>query len=491
MEVLFYETHDVYTHGLPQALERLGHHVTVWQGAPSIERLERYLASAQPELILSMGWMQMHRDRASLEAIRQYCLSPRALHVFWSTEDPIHTSVWTLEYLEKARPDAVLTISPTTVPLLRRLGYAAEEMPFAADPEVHRPTPGATAVDVVLVGTAYGEMSGLLRGIGLGWLLRPLLGLPARVEVHGSFWGGAQRSLGFELPASWLRPAVAYRDIARLYTSAAVVLCPQNEPNQLTGRTFEALGTGGGVLLTLRTPGVQRHFQEGRHLLCTSSADETADLLRRYLPDLTARRQISAAGRAEVLARHTYDQRAEELLTLVGRWLLEKRRAGRVSPLDHCRLQAIRPEEIKTMGQEGESLRLRFAVPVRPQGLPLVSAHLYCFAQEVLRVGDALCLLQPTGTVLDVRHVTQIGSRPYPYDAGWQQWDVTEALRSPPGPFLDFELQAVQGLSVRWEQPGTRSLSWLIQFNQQAFAPRLVLRWGEGTADGYAGGRRP
>ncbi len=477
LEVLFYETHDVYVHGLPQALGRLGHHVTMWQGGPAVDRLQKYLASQRPGLILSMGWTQMHRDWISLEAIRQYCKSSPALHVYWATEDPLHTSVWTLQYLERVQPDAVLTISPLTLPLLRRLGYPAEELPFAADPGIHRPTPGGPPLDVVLVGTAYGEASGRLRAVGLGWLLRPLAASGRHVEVYGNFWQEAGRYLGFDLPRAWLHPSAAYADVPRLYTAASIVLCPQNEPNQLTGRTFEGLGTGGGVLLTLRTPGVLRHFQDGRHLLCTSSAQETADLLGRYLDDATARRRISDAARDEILRRHTYDHRAQALLDHVARWQEAKRRVGRPLPQGTDRIDMVRPVEVEAGGDAKDRLRLRFELPPRPAGFRLAAARLRCFAQEVRQPGDAFCFSRPGGLLLDVRHVTGLQSNPYPYDASWQEWNVIEALRGLAGSFLDLELRAEQGLSVQWEQPGQRSLQWFVQYNQSAFMPRLELAW--------------
>ncbi len=474
MEVLFYESHDVYTHGFPQALTRRGHHVTVWQGGPSLETLQRYLASMRPELVLSMGWTPMHSDNTSLELLRQYCRSPGVLHVYWGTEDPTHTDVWTLPFLEKASPDAVLTISPTTVPLLRELGYAAEEMPFAADQGFHRPTPGGRPSDVVLVGTAYGETSGALRGLALNWLLQPLINFRGRVDVHGSFWGMAKRDVGFDLPASWLHPAVAYAEVPRLYTAASIVLCPQNEPNQLTGRTFEALASGGGIVLTVRTPGVQRHFEEGRHLLCTSSAEETAGQLARYMADPAARRRIANTARAEVLAHHTYDSRAETLLAFVATWRNEKRRTGRVTPDGSMRRQAVYSDGLDSAG---ERLRLRFTIPAFPPGLPFARARLRCFAKQVQHEGDALCISRMDGTVLGVRHVTTGGTGPYPYVFGWQLWDVTEAIRHLRGPSLELEIQAVHGLEVRWELPGERSNTWLIQYNQSAYLPRLELIW--------------
>ena len=474
MEVLFYESHDVYVHGLPQALRRLGHSVTVWEGPPELERLQRYLQAARPKLVLTMGWTPMHGDAGSLAAIRQYTESPDALHVYWSTEDPIHTGTWTIPYLEQTRPDAVLTISERTVPLLERLGYAAAHMSFAADAELHRPAPGGAGADVVLVGTAYGEVSGPMRSIGLGWLLRPLLGSGLRVEVYGNFWSEARQSIGFDLPVAWLRRSLPFRAVPQVYSAAAIVLCPQNEPDQLTGRTFEVLGTGGGALLTPRTPGVLRQFEEGRHVLCTSSDAETMDLVRRYIADAGARRRMSAAAREEVLLRHTYDHRAAYLLDLCAGWGASKHRWGRVPPQATTRTAFLLPDE--TVQAEEGQLRLHFPAQPAPARGTLRKAELLCFSRVVGSPGNALCILQPQGVVLDTDWV-DAPHRPYPYEDGWHRWDVRHAIAAQAGQAFALEVRAELGLSVRWEIAGGSSRTWLVQYNQRAFTPRIALTW--------------
>jgi len=479
VEILFYESHDVYVHGLPQALEALGHHVTVWEGTPSHERLARYLAANRPELVLSMGWTPMHGDTVCLERLRSYCAATGALHVYWATEDPLHTSVWTLLYLEQSGVDAVVTISPKALPFLRSLGYAAEELPFGAHPPARRPFPGGAPADVVLVGTAYPEFSGQLRSAGLRWLLRPLLSLDCRVAVYGRFWDSAGRSLGFDLPPEWLRPQIPYPDVPRVYASAALVLCPQNEANQLTGRTFEALAVGGGTLLTLRTPGVLRWFAEGRHVLCTSSEAETTELVRRWLPDAAGRAQLSASGQAEVLEHHTYQARAKQLLGWVEGWLQEKRRLGHVCPPRPPSLGIVRPDAVDATGPLGQDLRLCFTPPAAPAGLELRSARLRCFAEEVAQPGDAVCLQMPSRMVLDARHVASPTARPYPYEFGWHEWDVLQGLDGRPGSPLELELRATQDLRVEWCRPEHRPGIWTVLYNKRAFLPQLWLRWAE------------
>jgi spore maturation protein CgeB len=479
LRILFFETHDVYTHGLPQALGRFGHTVDVWQGPPTGERLERYLATRRPELVLTMGWTPMHGDPAVRAALRRYGRDPGTLHVYWATEDPIHTDVWTLPYVEAVEPDAVVTLSPRSLPRLRRRGFPAMEMPFAADPEFHAPRAGGPRADVVLVGTAYAETGGILRKMALAWLLRPLLGLGLDVAVWGGLWNSSAQTLGFSLPPEWLRGVARYEDVPAIYSGAAVILCPQNDPDQLTGRTFEALGTGGGVVLTPRTPGVLRLFEEGRHLLCTASEAETLRALRRALGDAPARAALAQAARAEVLARHTYDARAQVLLTWVEEWRRAKRCGGRVpsgSPLTEV---AVRAAEDGIWTESGE-LVLSFELPPVPVGRRLLSATLECFADTVRHPGEAACLLRPAGLLLDAVRVADRGEDPYPYAAGWRRWDVTAAVQRAAGPRIELAVRPQSGLDVVWAQPGVKPRSWLMQHHLPAFCPRLVLVWADG-----------
>ena len=67
--------------------------------------------------------------------------------------------------------------------------------------------------------------------------------------------------------------------------------------------------------LTHYVPGLETVFANGIHLVWFRSVGEAMDLLRYYLDQDEEREAIARAGRAEVLARHTWDLRIADTLT--------------------------------------------------------------------------------------------------------------------------------------------------------------------------------
>jgi len=67
-------------------------------------------------------------------------------------------------------------------------------------------------------------------------------------------------------------------------------------------------------VLTDRQRDVLALFRDGEHLAVFSDGGDLERRLREFLDDAAARRRIAAAGRREVLRRHTYVHRIAELL---------------------------------------------------------------------------------------------------------------------------------------------------------------------------------
>lgn len=98
---------------------------------------------------------------------------------------------------------------------------------------------------------------------------------------------------------------------------------PQSEVNfnctsvQMKGavnqRVFD-VPAAGAFLLTDRRAQLELLFEPGREVAVYGSPDEVPELLERYLADRPARERLAAAGRARVLAEHTYGHRLRALL---------------------------------------------------------------------------------------------------------------------------------------------------------------------------------
>lgn len=82
-------------------------------------------------------------------------------------------------------------------------------------------------------------------------------------------------------------------------------------------RTFEAM-CGGKLLLTNAIPnGLEELFTDRQHLVIYRNSEELIQLVRYYLEHPEERETIAKAGQALVLAKHTYQQRAEQILATI------------------------------------------------------------------------------------------------------------------------------------------------------------------------------
>ena len=105
-----------------------------------------------------------------------------------------------------------------------------------------------------------------------------------------------------------------FEEMARTYSSARTVF-NRSIKNDVNMRVFEALASG-SLLVTndLSENGQAELFRDGVHLATYREAEDLLDKLAFYLGRETLREKIAAAGRAEVLERHTYRHRMEQVL---------------------------------------------------------------------------------------------------------------------------------------------------------------------------------
>jgi spore maturation protein CgeB len=81
----------------------------------------------------------------------------------------------------------------------------------------------------------------------------------------------------------------------------------------LNMRVFETMGTK-TCLLTDDIPDIHDHFEDGKHLVLFKSIDEAVEKMKWLLEDDTVRNSIAITGYQEVLSKHTYKNRAEQML---------------------------------------------------------------------------------------------------------------------------------------------------------------------------------
>ncbi|GJQ60336.1 MAG: hypothetical protein SCALA701_31370 [Candidatus Scalindua sp.] len=87
---------------------------------------------------------------------------------------------------------------------------------------------------------------------------------------------------------------------------------------QASPRVFETLATGSFQIVDAKKD-VLTLFRSGEHLVCFQKIAEVKDLVEYYLTHHQEREEIAQKGYREVVGKHTYVHRVEELLKAIGK----------------------------------------------------------------------------------------------------------------------------------------------------------------------------
>jgi spore maturation protein CgeB len=159
-------------------------------------------------------------------------------------------------------------------------------LPLAADPDIHRPMAMREVYDLCFVGT---PRPGSQRQ-------RFLNEVKKKLEGRHTYFGGA-----------------FLRDMVRIHNSSKTILNRSNQ-GDLTMRVFEALACGRLLFTDRISNGLQDLFTDKRHLLIYDDLDDFVELFEHYVDRDDERARIGHEGQKEVNAKHTYDQRVDEIL---------------------------------------------------------------------------------------------------------------------------------------------------------------------------------
>ena len=107
------------------------------------------------------------------------------------------------------------------------------------------------------------------------------------------------------------------KETAAIYRRSRIVVNFGRDdfPRDANLRVFEALASGALLITSLPSELTQLGFQDGLHFVGYRDPGGLVRLVRRYLAEEISRARIAGAARSLVLAEHTYDRRAEQLLT--------------------------------------------------------------------------------------------------------------------------------------------------------------------------------
>ncbi|MBN2309543.1 MAG: glycosyltransferase [Candidatus Hydrogenedentes bacterium] len=195
------------------------------------------------------------------------------------------------EYLAAPHYDFVFVAQRSFIPLLRATGSRRVSwLPLACSPKFHHPVPAEPDYDVVFVGSL--DQAIYAQRI-------------RRLEALGDRFSVATLKTFFREEMC----AVTCR--GRLVFNSSVF-------EDINMRVFEALAMGRPLLTNAdaATNGLLELFSDGVHLI-TYTDDTLVEKAQQYLDDPEAREAVARAGRAEVLARHTYAHRVDTLIEAI------------------------------------------------------------------------------------------------------------------------------------------------------------------------------
>lgn len=316
MKIMFIDSDPQYLLGLPWGFKKLGCKVKTINEIRE-DSLEADFRKHRPDLVFTAGWTKLH-TRSNLEVLGNLLKKYRIKHAYWATEDPRWTERWSLPYIEATSPDYIFTIDRESVPFYSEQGQRAFYLPWACNPDFHRPVAPRReySCDIALVATAGVTWSSYRRD-SARILLKPLVERNYNVLIWGKRWDVLDPGIvGFDVLDDQLRGKLPYRETNHVYASAKIILGFQNLTTEITSRTFEIMGAR-GFILAPDTEAVTNCFRPGKHLVVSRSEEETLDLVDYYLRHEDERKEISRQGQKEVYAKHTYRYRALEVLKAI------------------------------------------------------------------------------------------------------------------------------------------------------------------------------
>ncbi len=241
----------------------------------------------------------------------------------------VRTALWTIDSVQPRDPrvslaqhfDFVFCGGTEMIEALRgsALRNGPYWLPFACDPELHRPvdlTPaerGRYGCEIAFVGSLHREM-----------YPNRIAMLEALADFDLAVWGPGARDIPSSSP---IRPKIRGDDTrveewTRVYSAAKITLCAHDGGQrsvcrQASPRVYETMACG-GFLLCDDQPDVRALFQDGRDLaIFRKDLSDLGQKVRYYLARDEARREIADRGREKVRAGHTYRHRVAKLLATV------------------------------------------------------------------------------------------------------------------------------------------------------------------------------
>jgi spore maturation protein CgeB len=257
-----------------------------------------------PDVLLTTGG-RVPLERSHLERLRGYGITVAN----YSSDDPWNPGLYAPWFIEAlASYDIVFTPRRANLNEFRRAGVRElHYLPFAYDPEEHRPECGASArnadvSDVLFVGGSDADRLAVVL---------PLVRAGLKLALFGQYWDRHEETRPFS------RGVAGQDRIRSASSSAKIVLCLVRRANrdEHVMRSYEAAAIG-GCILAEDTQDHRRIFgPEGQSAVYFDSVEEMVRHATRLSADGALRRNLALALRERMRAANdTYADRLREIL---------------------------------------------------------------------------------------------------------------------------------------------------------------------------------
>lgn len=177
------------------------------------------------------------------------------------------------------------------------------------DPEIFYPRPAEKRYDVIFMANNADFLEGHRKR-------RELIEAMIAEDIDLHLYGGGWEYLS-DVECVHLHPFVNDEGFAQACSAAKITL-GFNAVNNVRmyaswRRPFNSMASG-AFHLTRYFPGLEDVFENGKHLVWFHSIPEAVEQIKYYLTHDEEREAIAAAGRQEVLAHHTWDDRIAVML---------------------------------------------------------------------------------------------------------------------------------------------------------------------------------
>lgn len=300
--------------GLLSGLKKAGHQTTHfphhnWMAMDEEKGcglLNKYLKELTPDYLVFGGYAPRY-----FKALPALCKKQGVGFIYWAIEDPIgyHNTLFLAQ-----RADFVFTTTAECIPLYQKQGTKASLLLFACNPDYHRTGQrnAAYETDLALAASCYHWKT---RKAGYAIILDAAKQSGLRLKVWGAGWQtkSAQSILGSPDHYCGYLPNSALPDLC---ASAKIILgvqCDGSSLTQTSMRPYEVLGCG-GFHLTQWTKATAHIFTPGKHLVTAGDREEALEKIKYYTAHPLWRQRIAKRGQQFVYKRHTYEQRARDVI---------------------------------------------------------------------------------------------------------------------------------------------------------------------------------